>query len=206
MARYNGREDAELERSFRSVAGKYARKKQKKKNSSVAVGIVVAGLVLLVAVIGIIFTVIGKTNKSNEPASLNMTIAGLDISGMSKKEVLEAVEQRFADTYDTKTMTLTVGEDSVKLSPELTGASLDAKDYVDALFFSADPTLVRLSDYLNLDKDAIVNALQPIANENTATLENGSITTKGILPDLAEKLENVEHMILVVKWVLPAQI
>ena len=90
MARYNGREDAELERSFRSVAGKYARKKQKKKNSSVAVGIVVAGLVLLVAVIGIIFTVIGKTNKSNEPASLNMTIAGLDISGMSKKEVLEA--------------------------------------------------------------------------------------------------------------------
>ena len=202
MARTNGREDAELERSFRSVAGKYARKKQKK-NTGVLVGIAVAGVVLLAAIVGIILVLTGRNSGPKEPASLNMTIAGLDISGMSKNDVTEAVERRFADAYKTKTVTLNVGDDSVSLPPEITGATFDVEAYVDDLFQSADPELVRISDYLNLDKDAIVSALEPIAQDNTATLVNGSITVSGTQPDLSEKKDDIEHMMLVVKMGTP---
>ena len=56
MARNNPREDAELEKSFRSVAGKYAnrRRKPKKSNTGVLIGIAVSGVVLLAALIGLI--------------------------------------------------------------------------------------------------------------------------------------------------------
>jgi len=203
MARYNGREDAELERSFRSVAGKYARKKKKKKNTGVLVGIAVAGVVLLAAIVGIILVLTGRNEGPNEPASVNVTIAGLDISGMSKKEATEAVEKRFGNTYESTTLTLTVGDEAVLLSPELTGAKLDAEDFVNDLFRSDDPSSVRLSDYLNLDRDAIVNALQPVANENSTPLVNGSITVTGTQPELSEKKEDIEHMTLIVTMGTP---
>lgn len=169
MSKKNANKEVqEIEQSYKRVAGKYAAKSAGK-GSTIAI---VAGSVVLVAVI-VAFVLLYFLPNMSKPEKIgdNVSVAGLDLSGMNRDEAIDAVKTNLGKSYAANTLTVVAGETTVKLSPELTGAKLDAKRLVDDILdgkVTTDP--IDLVPYLNLDETAIRQALQEITDANSTEL------------------------------------
>ena len=99
---------------------------------------------------------------SNDPIGENVTVAGLDIGGMTKREAIKAVRQAVGDNYKLQSMEVTVDAHSISLSPEMTGADLDVKGAIDLALAADAGTAVDISSCLNLNSEAIENAVKEL--------------------------------------------
>ena len=64
----------------------------------------------------------------------NITVAGVDVGGMSKEEAISAVSKATANTYTKNTMVVKVLNHKAELAPSLTGAKLDVEAAVDGAY------------------------------------------------------------------------
>ena len=91
--------------------------------------------------------------------SPGVTIAGVDVGGLKKSEAVEAVSAAIGNSYETESMTVTVLDKQLLITPADSGASFDVEGAVAAAFRSGtagqDDPQVDIIPYLNLNTDAI---------------------------------------------------
>ena len=98
------REEEELERSYRKVSS--SRKRTKKAQRGSRAGAVVAICIAMIAIaIGVFAACFYVTNNIEEGVILeNVSIAGVDVGGMTKEVAIYAVQQATNSTYSQKNM------------------------------------------------------------------------------------------------------
>ena len=212
------------------MAGKYAKKGKaaQKKNQptradrkasggSRKIVLIAICAALVAVVVGLVAGYIYLSNTINNGLILNnITVAGVDVGGMSKEEAIAAVNKATADTYTEKTMVVQVLQHKTELSPELTGAKLDVEAAVEAAYnygrtgsrkerkdqqynalmrgYSVD-----LSPYLSLDTNAIQTALSELGNNFDTVLSQSTYTITGEVPPLEYNAEEVPGKTLVIE-------
>lgn len=178
MAKKNiHKEVSEIEQSYKSVAGKYAKKSSSGKGGVIAIIASSVVLVLIIAAFALLYFFPDILNPRKIES--NVSVAGVNLSGMSRKEAISTVKDQLGSSYEENTLVITAGETTVELSPELTGAKLDAEALVDAILDAdTDTENFDIIPYLNLNEEAIRNSLNTIveANETELVLTSYEVT------------------------------
>ena len=193
------REDEEIERSFRSISPAKKKRKKAKKSHSKA-----AGCAVFLAVIAVVVAVAAGyfyfSDMNLDGVILeNITVAGVDVGGMTQRDAITAVENATANTYGTKTMTVTVLDTQAEL-PANCCSSLDIRAAVkDAYRFGNSGTqskreeqqqiamnegyAVDLTPYLSINETAIKDALSTIGDKYSTTLAQSTYEVVGESPE-----------------------
>ena len=195
------------------------RRSGKKNNTRkiLLVSICVVTVLLLVAIIaGIVMFV--NANKDDGLILNNVTVAGVNIGGMTPEEAATAIHRVTDLTFTSESMVITLPDTILELTPEKTGAKLDVAAVVEAAYnygrtgtaeenkqAHAD-SLVRnhtiaLLPYLNLNQDYIRQELEAYGEYFNSDYEKSSFTLDGSMPELAgEKFDpNAPCQTLVLK-------
>lgn len=177
MAKKNKKNEvAELEQSYETLAGK----SKKASSGKGRVAAIIAGSVAVLLIAGAIAVLYFFPNLW-KPTRIDtqVTIAGIDVTGMTRQEALEAVTMA-AGNYTHNIMTVTAGEQTVELTPALSGVSLNVEAAVDAaLALKEDAIPLDLVPYLNLNEQSIKAALDIIEKSNASSLIHSSYQVTG---------------------------
>ena len=144
---------------------KPASKKKPGTGSASTPAIVFTVLTLLVSLVASCYF-LGKLGVSISLPSLskgtipeNVTVAGVDVGGLTKKEAVQEVSSRVEASYGTKTMVITVLDKQLEITPDISGAKLDVDAAVrDAFSYGteANPAkTVDLAPHIQLNDEAI---------------------------------------------------
>ena len=139
--------------------GKYMAKKNiNGKLIAIVAGI---GVLLIALILGLLFYA-GLVGGRKLPGDI--TMAGVKISGMNRQDAIAAVEKAVASTYTQKNVEVTVGDNTVVLTPATTKAELDINKAVNKAFWAGQQKgAVDLTPYLSVDERSIRKALAPLA-------------------------------------------
>ena len=178
----------------------------RKHQTPVVLGLCGAALLLIVLFVSIFFTG-GKSGKADTLTG-NIFIAGVNVNGMTRQQAVDAVEQVTETTYRYQDMVVDLGTIQLILSPEDTGARLDAAAAVDAAFSleqTQETQYVALLPYLQLNLDHIYATLRSCAEDSGSTLTQTSYGLEGQEPELsADKFdENAPTQTLVITMGTP---
>lgn len=176
------REDEELTGSYRSVAGKYA-KKSEKKHKGVIVCCIAAALLVCVAV-GVVWFLLGRDSA---PARVpgGVVAAGVNIGGMTQQEAADALRSATQDTYAQQNMVIQVMDTTVELTAAQTGASLDADAAAAAAcaLTGGDMQVMDILPYLSLNTEAIRAETDSLSAQYTADFVQSAWRIEGEKPD-----------------------
>lgn len=133
---YARQEEEEMERAFRKTSAPQQRASNNKKKSNNRKPIVIAICIAVVAVLtGIIAGISFFSGGDNNGLIYdNITVAGVDVGGLSKTDAISAVRLATADTYTVKNMVICVLDAKKELSPVESGAKLDVVAAVNAAY------------------------------------------------------------------------
>ena len=131
----------------------------------------------------------------------NVTIAGIDVGGMSRDEAITLITEKTSGTYKKAPMVVKVFDTVVEIAPDVSNASLNIEEAVDEAYFygkrgfssqkeaeqkEAAETGIRvdMSKYLTLDEKAIKNALSEFSQHYNTEGSKTSYEVKGEAPNL----------------------
>ena len=180
-------EEAEIESSYRSLAGKYSKKKTaaEVRKGKLITTLICVSLALVLVALGIF---IFKPDLFNASKSIDVktVMAGVDITGMSYNEAVNAVKKATKDTYSKTDMVVVLGEERVILTPELTGIAFDVESAVDAAckLKASEGHTFDLSPYLSLNEEAIKTELNKLIDSVAQTMVPSTYEVSGDIPDL----------------------
>ncbi|MGM9549002.1 MAG: VanW family protein [Faecousia sp.] len=167
----------------------------------VMVALCAAALVLIISLIAIFFV-----SASGDPYGKrilnNVTVAGVNVGGMSKADAIAAVRKATDQTYTKQDMVVSLGDTTLRLSPDDTGAKLDVKAAVNAAYdYGRTGTkaerqeayeaslrsnhTIGLLPYLDLDEGYIRGVLEDYAGDTGSLLTQTSYELEGDIPELA---------------------
>lgn len=164
------------------------------------ISICCVSILLLGAIIaGIVFFV--NSNKDDGLILNNVTVAGVNIGGMTPEEAATAIHRVTDLTYSVENMVIILPDTILELSPKDTGAKLDVAAVVEAAYNygrtgtseeikqAQANSLVRnhtiaLLPYLNLDMEYIRQALEEYGEYFNSDYEESSFTLEGDMPEL----------------------
>ena len=171
-----------------------------KNKKVVLVSTCVVALVLLVAIIAIVW--VGTASDPYDGLILNnVTIAGVNVGGMTKSDAEDAVRAVTDDTFTKKDMVIQLPDTTLYLSPADTGAKLDVKAAVKAAYaygrtgtqaeqqeayeksFTSNHT-IGLLPYLGLDTEYIQGVLNDYASQFGTTFTETTYELQGDMPEL----------------------
>lgn len=195
-------------------SGKYS----KKPKHSISIAAVVAVCVAIIAITaGIIAACFFLTCTAEEEGEIlpNVTVAGVDVGGMTKEVAIHTVKTAIGNTYAKKNMVVQVEDAVLELTPSVSGVSLDVAAAVNAAYaYGHTGTAqqqqqelnnamrygyaVDLAPYLSVNTKAIEAKLQEFGTTYSTTLKQSSYEITGQLPDLSESAQEAEGMTLVV--------
>lgn len=183
--------------------GEFFRKHQ----TPVVLGLCGAALLLIVLFVSIFFTG-GRPQESQNVLAGNVSIAGVNIGGMTKKQAIDAVARVTDTSYRSTDMVIDFGATQLTLSPKDTGARLDVEAAVEAAFAleaSDEQQYVALLPYLQLNTDYIYGALKAYAEDTGSTLTQTSYGLEGSEPKLSadDFQENAPTQTLVITMGTP---
>ena len=181
------KEDAELEKSYKSVAGKYSKKPTAKQVKSNRIAITIICIIMFLLIAGMIFCAIHfDLFNTTGSISAKMTMAGVDITGMSYNEAVKAVKSATDTTYSQKNMIVKLGEDSITLTPDKTGISLNVEAAVKAAcqVQSVENGAFDLTNYFTINKEAVRAELNTLIGTIEKTMVPSSYEVTGETPDL----------------------
>ena len=158
-------------------------------------------LVLIISIIAIFFVSVSGDPYGNKILN-NVTVAGVNVGGMSKSDAITAVRKVTDQTYPKLDMVVTLGDTEIRLSPDDTGAKLDVKAAVNAAYeYGRTGTkaqqeeayeaslrsnhVIGLLPYLKLDTDYIHRVLEDYAGSTGALLTETTYALEGKVPDLS---------------------
>lgn len=184
----------------KSIAASKAGSRQSRSVTSIVI-IVVCAIVLLAAIAVAVGCLYLYNFDFAGTIMENVTVAGVDVGGMTRSEAISAVTEATRDTYSTTPMVIQVFDTRVEILPEVSKASLQVKSAVWEAYrygrrgFSSQQEsdqnaaanggiTVDISPYLSLDEQAIRAAMEPIAQQYSATLSQSSYEVTGTAPEL----------------------
>lgn len=170
---------------------------EKKKAPIVITVICVSVALLLGLLIGYLYY---DTSLDHDNILTNVSVAGVNVGGMTKDAALKAVRNATADTYTAKPMTITFGKQTQTISPALSGAKLDVEAAVDAAhsygrqgfvfrrkyeqhLLSKGIVHLDIADQLHLDTDAIRAETDRLAGIYNCSVVQTTFRVEGNLPD-----------------------
>lgn len=196
------REEEEMEKAYRSTSG--SRKRTKKNNQNHRKIVVIAICIAVVAIlVGIVAGVIYFSNAEDSGLILdNVTVAGVNVGGMSKADAISAVRLATYETYTQKNMVIRVLNSQVELTPAQSGADLDVAAAVDAAYgygrtgsssqkqqeqltAMTSGYAVDIIPYLSLDTDAVKSAVNELGTYYSSILTQTAWKVTGQRPDLS---------------------
>lgn len=113
-----------------------------------------------------------------------VTIAGINVSGMTKTEAIQAVSDATVDTFANTPMTVKVLDSEIKIDPKSAKPQLDVRSAVNAALSQNSPGPVDLSAYLSLDEAAVRKALEVLHAKYNTSLVQTKAHVAGTAPNL----------------------
>lgn len=181
------------------------------KNTIRTLALVLAALAVMVC------TLAGcGSNLENGVIMEGVSVAGVDIGGMTKEDAVNAVRLATENTYTKTPMVISILDETITLIPELTGISLDAEAAVDAAYelgrtgSKADRQAQQqqamttglqadISHCLTLDKGTLHEILSKMCETFTSTqLTQSTCQITGNEPDLSAEEAPAETQTLVI--------
>ena len=159
---------------------------KKTKKLPVILAAVVAGMALLT---GIVFGCQALFDPNDNLIYDGVTIGGLDVGGMTRREAREALKSSALETVLVEELTVELPKDSLVLRPYALGMELDVRGAVRTAFrygrteeeIVAD---IDLLPYLTLNEEAIRAAFQAYADTYDTDLTEHSYHMEGEMPEL----------------------
>ena len=178
MAKRNAKktdEIAEIDQLYTELTGRDPNAK-KKKPSAAAVCIIAAVLLLGAAAAGI--ACFGSWFDSFLPMG-NVSIAGVDVSGMTKQQAKQAVQQAITGTYTETPMEIQVLDTITTLRPEDTAIAPNMDAAVNAAFRRRATGTFDLYPYLNMDEAVIRQTLDTLGTTFNSNLQQTVCAVEG---------------------------
>lgn len=140
----------------------------------------------------------------------NVYVMDVNLGGMTQEQAVEAIEKRAGELY-AQSLTIQLQDRVLVLTPEDTGASLDAKAVAEAAFqYGRDGNMfqrakarsaaaltsytIDTTEYLRLDTAYVRDAVNQLGAGIESTLTQYSVSTEGTMPDLTKYvLADREH-------------
>ena len=130
----------------------------------------------------------------------NVYAFGIDLSGMPPDQAAAAIEEATADTFYKQSMTIQLPDSTLSLTPELTGAGVDAQAIAQRAFAygrggsrwentqakaaaALDTFWVDTRGCITLNEDAIRDAVDQAAAKAASTLSQPTVSVTGEVPD-----------------------
>lgn len=187
----------ELETAYRDLTGAEQKSpKEKKSNRAIIIVSICVAIVAIVIALGAGYLYI-RNVEMNGIILDNVTVAGIDVGGMTQYEAIDAVQAGIG-AYATTPMSVTVLESTAELPTSCVG-TLDVRRAVrQAYKFGNTGTkskrqeqqqiamttgyVVDIIPYLQLDEDAIRNALAELGANYSSTLSQSTYEVTGTAP------------------------
>ena len=125
-------EDRQLDDSYNKTSGKYAKKKAKKQRNGFAIAACILIPLLVLGMLGYYFFFMYEPD--DQKILPNVTVAGVDVGGLSKEQAISAVQTEYAAVLAKDPMTVVILDQELQLTPEQTGVSLDVTAAVEAAY------------------------------------------------------------------------
>ena len=144
------------------------------------------------------------TTLEHDNILANVSVAGVNVGGMTKGEAIQAVRSATANTYTGKPMTVTFGKESQTIAPSLSGAKLDVEAAVEAAHaygrqgfvfrrkyeqykLSKGIVPLDITDNLGLNLDAIRAETNRLAEIYNCTVVQTTFRVEGSMPDTTKE-------------------
>lgn len=207
-------EDWELEQAYRRTSSRG--RKHKKARGSRGGAILAICIAMLAITIGILAACFYVSNNVEEGLILkNVSIAGVDVGGMTKDGAIQLVTQAIGNTYSQKSMVIRIGEDQIEISPAESGASLNITAAVEAAYAygrtgSAAQQQseqnaamltghqVDLTPYFTVNTSIVKEKINTIGAHYSSTLRQTAYELTGSVPSLGESDAEAEGLTLVI--------
>ena len=194
MAKYSKKigEEAEIESSYKSIAGKYSKNKSAAKVKKGKLGIILVSAIVLLAIIGLgIYFYFSDVLNLNRSVEVKTVMAGVDITGMSYSNAVNAVKKATDNTFTQESMVVILGEERVLLTPELSGISFNAEEAVKAACKAKASAgeYFDITPYLNLNETNIKNELTKLIDTVAQPMVPTTFEISGEVPDLTTEEE-----------------
>lgn len=181
------------------MAAKYAKKKKKKKSGEKRRGIIFSLIAVAIIAAGLYLGYNYVTDLQQGTILQNVTVAGVDVGGMTQAEAIDAVNA-VADSYQQNDMVVTVLDSQVTIPAATSNAKLNVRGAVKAAYkfghsgsssrkqeeqniAASQGYAVDLADYLNLDSEAIKNILDELGSKYSTTLSQSTYEITGEAPN-----------------------
>lgn len=205
------REQEELETAYRKMGG-YRPKYKKSRKSSRTPAIIAICFAVIAIILGVAAGYLYFMNAELDGVILeNVTVAGVDVGGMTQAEAINAVRSATSDTYSRTPMVVKVLESQAEIPTSHVG-TLDVRGAVRAAYKfgnSGSQTkrqeeqqiamqsgyTVDIAPYLDLNEDAIRDILNKLGANYSSTLSQSSYEVTGTAPNqtLVIKLGRPEY-------------
>lgn len=172
-------EIAEIDQLYTELTGRDPNAK-KKKPPMVAICIVATMLLLCAAAAGI--ACFGSW-FDNYLTMGNVTIAGVDVTGMTKQEAKEAVHLAIDGTYTETPMEIQVLDTIVTLRPEDTAITPNMNSAVNAAYRRRATGVFDLYPYLNMNETVIQQTLDTLTTAFNSNLQQTVCAVEGQKPE-----------------------
>ena len=193
------REDEDYEADLRYRKKEAARRKARNRKILIT-SICIVALLLIVAIIGAVMLFV-DSNKDDGLILNNVTVAGVNIGGMTPEEAAAAIHRATDMTYTVESMLIYLPDTILELSPADTKAKLDVNAAVEAAYnygrtgtaeenkkARADSLIsnhtIALLPYLTLDTDYIRGVLEEYGSGFNSIFEESSWELDGEMPEL----------------------
>ena len=207
-------DDDDYERELRYRKKEAARKK--KRNRKILIVSICVVMLLLLAAVAACVSIYVNSNKDDGKILNNVTVAGVNIGGMTPEEAAAAIHRATDMTFTVENMVIYLPDTILELSPSDTKARLDVNAAVEAAYnygrtgteeenkkAKADSLLsnhtIALLPYLTLDTDFIREQIEAYGEAFNSEFEESSWDLEGEMPELdGDKFdEKAEPQILV---------
>lgn len=200
------RELEELDRAYSEITGYQPKKVKKspKKRNNIRILLAICGLLTLILCV-CLFCLVNLEHGTLFDGVLQMpdvTMAGIPMGGMSKAEAKAALQQLGEEVYS-KNMTLRVMDQTLELSPAEAGLHPDWEKAVEDAFRNGSTGDFYLLPYLNLDLDAVQEAVNTLGRQFNSDLKETTVRLEGERPSLEAGAPEEAGMLLVITIGVP---
>ncbi len=184
----NSKELNELENSYHKMTRSEKAAKKASNAKRKRVFLIVASIALAVCLLlGLGGFLLYNHYMENRTVQANITIAGIPVQGMTRKEVSEAISEAFLLSHRGKQMVIKIGQETVTLTADVTNVHLDA----DALAKAAVNLTTKypqqeafpFAEYVRMDEEKVMPLLQAVTEKLQSTLVQSSYEVTGTAPE-----------------------
>ena len=203
MAKRNTNKDIEeLENAFQKLsgndkpkAGKYASKKP------VGLPILIAAVVIAVVIAAIVGGTMAYTSyHNNQQITTNMTMAGYDVTGLTRETAQQVLQSYFDTLYVEQDMVVHVEDQTVTIPPSTSQVSVNIEALVDAAIAEPstqdDPIAFDITPYMNINTEGVMLELNKLKTYFSDKLIQTSYAISGEVPRFVDKIDEEASVIL----------